>query len=180
MANATVWWLSHVHGRSIARWFMRRTRRTPGDADRAVVRQAGVKWSFEFERSWCSTLRWHSSSAGQWMSEFFMEQPETAETNVVREDVHQRVPNNYRLRVAQLRKASYESPKGAQHLHETVISQGNVYFFFFVTEKSLLSWRGYISDPKSITSTNKILVCKKKTETIGFINLTIGNAFGKW
>ncbi|XP_043577874.1 uncharacterized protein LOC122565704 isoform X1 [Bombus pyrosoma] len=60
------------------------------------------------------------------MSEFFMEQPETAETNVVREDVHQRVPNNYRLRVAQQRKAGYESPKGAQHLHETVISQANV------------------------------------------------------
>ena len=43
---------------------------------------AGVKWSFEFERaSWCWPLRWHSSSLGQWMSEFFMEQPETVETN---------------------------------------------------------------------------------------------------
>ncbi|XP_043577875.1 uncharacterized protein LOC122565704 isoform X2 [Bombus pyrosoma] len=61
------------------------------------------------------------------MSEFFMEQPETAETNVVREDVHQRVPNNYRLRVAQQRKAGYESPKGAQHLHETVIVTSRVY-----------------------------------------------------
>lgn len=31
------------------------------------------------------------------MSEFFMRQPETAETDAVQEDVHQRVPNNYRL-----------------------------------------------------------------------------------
>ena len=90
---------------------------------------------------------------------FFMEQSETTETNVVLEDVHQRVPNNYRLRSSEKPRA-YESPKGARHLHKTMISQWNVFFlssffFFFprfVEKKRLSSRRGYISDPKSITS----------------------------
>lgn len=114
------------------------------------------------------------------MSEFFMEQPETIERNAVQKDVHQRVPNNYRLWVVQLRKAGLASPKGARHLRHGDKSVKRIFSSSPRRKNSLLSRRGYISDPKSITSANKILVCKRETETIGFINLAIGNALGKW
>jgi len=39
------------------------------------------------------------------MSEYFMEQPENAEARMVQEDVHQRVPNNYRLKHSRRRDA---------------------------------------------------------------------------
>ena len=149
----------------ITRWFMRRTRRTRSDPGGAVVRQAGVKWSFEFERaSWCWPLRWHSSSLGQWMSEFFMEQPETVETN-----------ESKRTSIKGFQIITDSSSRRKELTTSSmVISHWNVFFFSFFffpfheeKEPSFLT-SGYISDPKSITSANKILVCKRETENDRF------------
>lgn len=170
---------------------MRRTRRTRSDPGGAVVRQAGVKWSFEFERaSWCWPLRWHSSSLGQWMSEFFMEQPET---NLETNESKRTSIKGFQIITdsSGRRKGGVRVAERSAHTSAMVISHWETFFFFFSflfffsspfleeKEPSFLT-SGYISDPKSIKHRPiKFSFVKGKPKRSVLLNLAIGNALGK-
>lgn len=108
----------------------------------------------------------------------------------VQEDVHQRVPNNYRL-FGSSKRGGTSRRKERTYLRYGDKSLRNVLFFFFFLplffsspfleekEPSFLT-SGYISDPKSIKHRPiKFSFVKGKPKRSVLLNLAIGNALGK-
>lgn len=148
-----VWRRCRVRGHSIAAWFIRRTRRTRGDPAKAVVRQAGVKWSFEFER------RSHGVRLfGDTVARRANECPSSLWGNLrppcrtwSRRTSIKGFPIITDFGSWSFKKPGYVLPKGPRHLDRGDKSVKHFPFFFRRRKKNLFSWRGYILDPKSIT-----------------------------